>query len=290
MEKRNSNKESKKLISVIIPTFNRAEILEGTIPSYLQEGVLEVIVVDDCSTDNTQSTLKRIANKYPEVRAFTLEKKGKQMGAKNFGIDHSRGELLFFGDDDSFLIRGSMKSLLRTYNDNPNTIIGTMHKYLNENESIADAIHLFKSHAKNINDVYSRKNMTLNLSKRWNEHVNLPFCTAHFLVSKQIVGKSRFDEEYKGTCYREETDFIVNLASKGHKVYIDFNSAVVNLPRSKDKGGTQHYSFLKKHLSEVLNEYRFFSKNREYLKKFTELNTNPFVRSFEHLRKKIIRF
>ena len=290
MKIRPSDKESKKLISVIIPTFNRAEILEETIPSYLQEGVLELIVVDDCSTDSTQSTLKRIANKYPEVRAFTLEKKGKQMGAKNFGIEHSRGELLFFGDDDSILIDGSMKSLLRTYNDNPNTIIGTMHKYLNESETIEDGIRSFKSHAENINDVYSKKNMSLDLSKRWNEHVNLPFCTAHFLVSKQIIGKSRFDEEYKGTCYREETDFIVNLASKGYKVYIDFNSGVINLPRSKDKGGTQHYSFLKKHLSEVLNEYRFFRKNRDYLKKFTDLNTYPFVRSFEHFRKKFIRF
>lgn len=290
MEIRPCNKESKKLISVIIPTFNRAEILEKTIPSYLQEGVAELIVVDDCSTDNTQSTLKRIANKYPEVRAFTLKKKGKQMGAKNFGIEHSKGELLFFGDDDSILIDGSMKSLLRTYNDNPNTIIGTMQKYLNENETIEDGINSFRSYAENIDDIYSGSNMSLDLSKRWNEQVNLPFCTAHFLVSKKIVGKSRFDEGYKGTCYREETDFIVNLASKGYKVSIDFNSGVINLPRNNDKGGTQHYSFFKKHLSEVFNEYRFFSKNRKYLKKFTELNTNPFVRSFEHFRKKFIRF
>ena len=92
----------------------------------------------------------------------------------------------------------------------------------NESETIEDGIRSFKSHAENINDVYSKKNMSLDLSKRWNEHVNLPFCTAHFLVSKQIIGKSRFDEEYKEIALlplKEETEEIVKIDSNSLKQY-----------------------------------------------------------------------
>ena len=84
-----------------------------------------------------------------------------------------------------------MKSLLRTYNDNPNTIIGTMHKYLNKNETIEDGIHSFRSYAENIDDIYSGSNMSLDLSKRWNEQVNLPsaqliFCSKEDCWKEQI--------------------------------------------------------------------------------------------------------
>ena len=40
-------------VSVVLPSFNRARLLPITIPTYFQEDVSEVILVDDCSSDNT---------------------------------------------------------------------------------------------------------------------------------------------------------------------------------------------------------------------------------------------
>jgi len=46
-------------VSVVLPSFNRARLLPITIPTYFQEDVSEVILVDDCSSDNTAEVVIR---------------------------------------------------------------------------------------------------------------------------------------------------------------------------------------------------------------------------------------
>ena len=45
---------NKKLVSVVIPSYNRGFILEKTIPSYYQKEVGEIIIIDDASVDDTE--------------------------------------------------------------------------------------------------------------------------------------------------------------------------------------------------------------------------------------------
>lgn len=54
-------------ISVVVPSYNRAHLLELTLPSYIQSGVGELIVVDDCSSDNTAETVQRLKERYPQI-------------------------------------------------------------------------------------------------------------------------------------------------------------------------------------------------------------------------------
>ena len=49
-----------KCVSVIVPSYNRAHLLKKTIPSYIQENVGEVIIVDDASTDNTFDVINEL--------------------------------------------------------------------------------------------------------------------------------------------------------------------------------------------------------------------------------------
>lgn len=93
---------AKPLVSVIIPTRNRAGLLQGAIGSvFNQDGRgdlfdLEVIVVDDASSDNTREVVER----YPSVRYLKLETRGKMSAARNLGIKASRGMYIAFLDDD----------------------------------------------------------------------------------------------------------------------------------------------------------------------------------------------
>lgn len=90
--------------SVIIPTYNGGEFIETSIKSIIQqessEFELEIIIVDDCSIDNTFEILKTLENKYKCVKIFKQDSNGGPGQARNRGIKESQGDFLFFLDDD----------------------------------------------------------------------------------------------------------------------------------------------------------------------------------------------
>ncbi|HAH0534010.1 TPA: glycosyltransferase family 2 protein, partial [Escherichia coli] len=92
---------SEKNVSIIIPSYNRAHILKEVIPSYFQDETLEVIVINDGSTDNTNSVLAELKEKYSQLVILENETNKKQMYSKNRGIEIAKGKYIFFGDDDS---------------------------------------------------------------------------------------------------------------------------------------------------------------------------------------------
>jgi glycosyltransferase involved in cell wall biosynthesis len=97
------------LISVIIPTYNAAKFLPEAIASVRQQGYepLEIIVVDDGSTDETRSLM---AN-WPEVRYLHQQNQGAA-GARNTGIQAARSDLLAFLDVDDLWTPDHLQRLL----------------------------------------------------------------------------------------------------------------------------------------------------------------------------------
>src|SRR5690554_879710 len=89
------------LVSVIIPCYNHGEYLSEAIESVLNQTYtpIEVIVIDDGSSDDTE----KVAKRYPSVRYFFQENKGLS-SARNLGITNSTGELLVFLDADDLLL------------------------------------------------------------------------------------------------------------------------------------------------------------------------------------------
>ncbi len=89
-------------ISVIIPTYNRAELVGEALESVFQQthSRLEVIVVDDGSTDDTAEVLARFGNR---VKTITLARSGIST-ARNAGIDAATGEFIAFLDNDDLWV------------------------------------------------------------------------------------------------------------------------------------------------------------------------------------------
>jgi glycosyltransferase involved in cell wall biosynthesis len=89
-------------VSVVIPAFNCAEYIERTLDSVLAQSHrdLELIVVDDGSTDDTRSIAARVAARDPRVIVLQQPPSGKAAVARNTGIRASRGELVAFLDAD----------------------------------------------------------------------------------------------------------------------------------------------------------------------------------------------
>lgn len=87
-------------VSVIIPTYNRARFLGGAIRSVLAQSFkdFEIIVVDDCGSDNTKSVIESFAD--AGVRYIRHDRQRGGAAARNTGINASLGEYIAFLDDD----------------------------------------------------------------------------------------------------------------------------------------------------------------------------------------------
>lgn len=87
------------LVSVIIPAYNRADIVGETIESVLAQTYpkFEVIIIDDGSTDNTREVVRRYSD--PRIRYFYKANSGLS-AARNSGLDSARGEFIAFLDSD----------------------------------------------------------------------------------------------------------------------------------------------------------------------------------------------
>lgn len=87
------------LVSVIVPCYNRADIVGETIESVLAQSyqLLEIIIVDDGSTDHTREVVMRYSD--PRIRYF-YKANGGLSSARNAGLDEARGEYIAFLDSD----------------------------------------------------------------------------------------------------------------------------------------------------------------------------------------------
>jgi glycosyltransferase involved in cell wall biosynthesis len=95
------------LVSVIVPVYNRERFLAAALDSVFAQDYrpLEVIVVDDGSTDGTAA----VARSYPEVRYLYQSNQGVA-AARNAGVAASRGELLAFLDSDDLWASNKLSS------------------------------------------------------------------------------------------------------------------------------------------------------------------------------------
>lgn len=103
------------LLSVVIPTRNRARMVGEAVESALcqQNGEVEVIVVDDGSTDDTANVLAR--NFASRIHVLRLPHRRGAGAARNAGVRLASGELLAFLDDDDLWLAGKLDAELRVF-------------------------------------------------------------------------------------------------------------------------------------------------------------------------------
>ncbi|MEZ4822199.1 MAG: glycosyltransferase family A protein [Ignavibacteria bacterium] len=112
-------------ISIIIPTFNRAKILDITLESCINQtypkDLFEIIVVDNNSSDNT----KQIVEKEFKIRGscnIYLKKQGAHI-ARNTAAKLSESEVLYFTDDDMIADKDSLMNIVKPFDLDYNVAI-----------------------------------------------------------------------------------------------------------------------------------------------------------------------
>jgi len=109
------------LISIVVCTYNRANLLRQTIESILAQRYepVEIVVVDDGSTDNTQELMARYAN---IVRYFRQENQGIA-SVRNIGCHLAKGEFIAFQDDDDLMLPDRLVVLYEALCRHPSAVL-----------------------------------------------------------------------------------------------------------------------------------------------------------------------
>ena len=89
-------------VSVIVPVYNTENFLERCLNSLVNQTLndMEIIVVNDGSTDASQEIIDRFANDFPNIIRTYRKKNGGLSSARNYGLDKATGEYIGFIDSD----------------------------------------------------------------------------------------------------------------------------------------------------------------------------------------------
>lgn len=108
------------LFSVIIPSYNRADLIRATLDSVLASdfGDYEIVVADDGSKDGTPKIVDEYVAKYPEkVKQFIQENRGEG-AARNLAIKNATGDYVAYLDSDDTFFPWTLSTFARAVNEN----------------------------------------------------------------------------------------------------------------------------------------------------------------------------
>lgn len=110
----------KPLVSVVIPCFNQGKYLKETVQSVLSSTYrpIEIVIVDDGSTDNSLEISRSLAASFSKVRVFEQKNSGVSV-ARNRGIKEAKGEIILPLDGDDLISSNYMEEAVNTLLENP---------------------------------------------------------------------------------------------------------------------------------------------------------------------------
>lgn len=118
-------------ISVIIPVYNVEEYLKECLDSVINQTLkeIEIICIDDCSTDSSYSILEEYAKKDSRI---VLIKNKENMGVgynRNIGIKEAKGEYIGFIDSDDYISEDYYENLYNTAKKYNSDVVNTLNIY-----------------------------------------------------------------------------------------------------------------------------------------------------------------
>jgi len=194
-------------VSIIVPNYNHAPYLPKRLDSIFNQTYqdFEVILLDDCSTDNSVEILEKYAN-YPKVSHFIIneENSGSPFKQWNKGVTLAQGEYIWIAESDDFADQTFLENLVPYLENNPSVGIVYCQSYvINENNSI----------------IGSRVDWTQDLDKeRWNKNfIN----SGKKEVSNYLIIKNTIPN-VSGTLIRKESHLSVGMAPVDMKMAGDW--------------------------------------------------------------------
>jgi len=106
-------------VSILISAYNEEKVIENRVKNLLSQNydknLIEIIVGSDCSNDNTNEILKRLAKEYPEVKIFLFNNRRGKAGVLNEIVQYATNEILIFTDANTEFENNAIKNLVKHF-------------------------------------------------------------------------------------------------------------------------------------------------------------------------------
>jgi glycosyltransferase involved in cell wall biosynthesis len=258
------------MISMVIPTRNRAHTLRLVAPSYFsQDLVSEILFVDDHGEDETPELIRELAARHPSVSVRVI-RNSSRLGAsqsRNVGAGLVSHDYVLFCDDDEYLEPGYAKTCLEKLVSLGAGAVSGRRIYMRDGETLVEAVRRFGNGMRRTKPFRPVICEIVN-GAYFAGDLRLPFTNAVILTRTELLRRFPFDPYYaRGNGYREETDFQMNLFVNGHEIYVTNDCHSIHLPLSRVRAGGQRTDPVKRIYWSIFYTEYFF---RKYFDRYAE--------------------
>jgi GT2 family glycosyltransferase len=250
-------------VSVVIPSYNRLHYLRECLTALRpQPEVLEVVVVDDCSTDGTRAYLEALGSEWPAVRRLGNDAQSGSVRSRNRGIAAARGRYIMVLDDDMVVTADFLARLLEHKRATGADVMSAPVIWLTSSDSRETALDLLvrRPAGPSIN----RKRCEIEGGVAGCDDLELPLLPAVMLADAETFRALQYDERLAGNAWREETDWQLRASAAGKKLVLCSHAACVHLPPAG--GGQRSMRRLRYELSVLRNNAYFLRKHWRWLR------------------------
>lgn len=236
-------------VSVIIPTYNRNEVLANTIQSVLKQKFdgWELIVVDQ--TQKHDSKTQEFLNKYKNKKfSYYLITPPSLPVARNFGLLKAKGEIVLFLDDDVILEPELIKAHWESYKRED--VVSVVGRIKEESKPVSETLMYFRKTGFGAGNF----NYTKEAFAETAQGCNMSF-------KKNILEKiGGFDTNYIGNAIREESDVSYRLRRLGYQTLFNPRASLFHLVSLS--GGCREERPTYENYIQYRNETLFFLRHR----------------------------
>lgn len=250
-----------KKVSIIIPVFNGKKYIARSVESALSQTYknIEVIVVDDGSTDKTLEICKKIQNNDPRL-VIVKKKNGGVSSARNFGIEKAAGDYIFFLDADDYLDAGVIEKLVVENSKKPGLV-----------SCAIEAIYDYGAEVLKRNKVYAKDEFYRRVLNN-----TLQGFACGYLFETDICREVLFDQNL---IYCEDLVFVAKYieTAKIKKIYfVDKENGVLHYVQNNNSA-TKSIKKMSDNLSSMRDALRMFDDATNYSYSQQTINKQVFL-------------
>ena len=244
------------LVSVIIPVYGKINFTLNCLSSISENlplAAFEVIVVDDCSPDNSADVLSK-------VNGIHIQRNENNQGfirSCNIGAKAAKGQYLYFLNNDTIVTTGWLDELLRTFHEFPGTgLAGSKLVYPDGRLQEAGGIIFNDASCWNYGKGKDKDHINFNYAR------DVDYCSgASIMISKKLFFELGMFDNYFAPAYYEDTDLALKVRKKGLRVIYQPLSEVIHFEGATS--GTDINSGAKQY--QKINKEKFFTRYQDLL-------------------------